>query len=274
MEEGHFCEPQLGPVSGAEECGYHLRHLAAILGDAKEAGYTFQTCAEVASGEIATEPVMVLRHDLDALPFRAHGVAMLEHRLGIRASYFVRVHANEYNAFGFDTVRLLRELVAMGHEVGLHAEPLDLRAATGCDPDRVIPGAIRMLEAMTGGTVHGMASHNDVTPDNNLDYVTPTKIRSLGLRYEAYDRETLGLFHNATYVTDGHYWRWRAYVKGRRTADERCLCRHVEERSPRLYVLLHPHVWHERHFHLVTTGAMPAVSELDETTGSGRHIGY
>jgi hypothetical protein len=260
VDEGHFCDPLLGPAGGGT-CGFDLRHLELTLRGMLTAGYTFLTCAEYADGRRPTEPFAVLRHDMDALPVRALALGRLEHRLGIRASYFVRVHANEYNAFGFDTVQVLRQLTAAGHEIGLHAEPRDLHAATGCDPDPVLVATRHLIEAVVGVPVRGVASHNDITPDNNLLHFSPGKARSLGFRYEAYDDDSLGLFATSTYVTDGHYWRWRAFVGGRLTDDESCLCQHAQARTPRLYVLLHPHVWYERHFHLVATGGLTPAAE-------------
>jgi len=253
MDEGHFCDALLGPA-----CGFRLDHLEAVLAAALDGRYIFLTCGDYADGARPAGNFAVLRHDVDALPIRALSVGRLEHQLGILASYFFRVHANEYNAFGFENVAVIRQLAAMGHEIGLHAEPVDLAAATGCDPAGTLVASRAMLEAVADVPVRGVACHNDVTPDNNLDYLTGARARALGFRYEAYDDENLGLFRTATYLTDGHYWRWRSFIGGRRTDDERCLCRHVADGVAPLYVLVHPHVWPRRHFHLVDeAAAMP-----------------
>jgi hypothetical protein len=195
-----------------------------------------------------------MRHDVDALPLRALHMGRMEHEAGIRASFFFRVHSNEYNAFGYDTMAVMSGLAEMGHEIGLHAEPRDFAAALGRDPDPALIGAARLIEAVSGVKVRGLACHNDITPDNNLDHFPPGKAAGLGFEYEAYDREGLDLFHNSLYVTDGHYWRWRTYVDGGLSDDQACLCHHMAKGVPRLYVLTHPHVWYANHFHLVTTG--------------------
>jgi hypothetical protein len=255
MDEQNFCDPHLG-AAPAGECTFALAHLRETLEYAQARGYRFLTCADYAAERPDRDRVIVMRHDVDALPTRALEVGLMEADLGIRSSFFFRIHSNEYNAFGYDTMMVIRRLAALGHEIGLHAEPRDFAASIGRDPDPVMINGARMLEAISGVAVRGVACHNDITPDNNLHHFVPGKAAELGFAYEAYDREGLDLFHRAAYVTDGHYWKWRTYVDGELSDDMRCVCRHVADGVPLLYVLAHPHIWYSRHFHLVTTGVM------------------
>jgi hypothetical protein len=255
VDEQNFCDPQLGAAPSGP-CTFALSHLNEALLLAQARGYTFLTCADYAASRPTGEKMIVMRHDVDALPTRALEVGQTEASIGIRSSFFFRVHSNEYNAFGYDTMMVIRRLAAMGHEIGLHAEPRDFAAAIGLDPDPVLTAGARMLEAISGVEVRGVACHNDITPDNNLHHFVAGKAASLGFNYEAYDREGLDLFYRAAYVTDGHYWRWRTYLEGELSDDTRCFCKHVADGASLLYVLVHPHIWYSKHFHLVTTGVM------------------
>ncbi len=139
----------------------------------------------------------------------------------------------------------------MGHEIGLHAEPIDLWASCKVDPATGVRVATDALSGLLGIRVVGVASHNDITPDNNLDFFRVRSAESLGLVYEAYDTENLNLFDQSWYITDGHFWRWRAFDHGRLTDNSDCLCKHMDaERTP-LYCLVHPHLWYRKHAHRV-----------------------
>ncbi|ATE55759.1 MULTISPECIES: hypothetical protein [Actinosynnema] len=236
----------------SETCSYHHSHLKEALELALARGYSFRTCAQYAEGDRGDGGLLaVMRHDVDLLPERVPPIARIEADLGIRATYFFRVHANEYNALGHQTVAIMRDVLALGHEVGLHAEPLDLLASTGVEPAVAIRASVTALEAVLGVPITGIASHNDITPDNNLDYFRRTGAAELGLKYEAYDESGLDLFGKSWYITDGHFWYWRAFQDGELTDNRQCLCEHfAAERTP-IYSLVHPHVWFEHHFQRV-----------------------
>jgi hypothetical protein len=234
-----------------QQCPLTHAHYRDALRAGLDAGYTFATCRAYATDPPPDDLVAVLRHDIDLLPERAPAMAEIEAALGIRATYFVRVHANEYNALSHQNLAILRDIAGMGHEVGLHAEPLDLLASCGIEPAHGIRAATRVLAALLDTDIAGAASHNDVTPDNNLDFFHATGAADLGLRYEAYDDTGLGLFPKSWYVTDGYFWHWRAFDHGVLTDNRDCLCRHLHARRTPLYCLTHPHVWYATHPHRV-----------------------
>jgi len=232
-------------------CSLRHHHFQEILKKALANGYRFHTCAEYARRRPENDLIAVLRHDIDVQPESAPGMARIEAGLGIAGTYFFRLHANEYNALSHENLAIMRDLVAMGHEVGLHAEPLDLRASCGIDPATSVRAAAHVLSDLLGQPIVGIASHNDITPDNNLDFFQEVPARDLGLAYEAYDQDGLDLFDNSWYVTDGYFWRWRAFDHGILTDSDDCLCSHVAAARTPLYCLFHPHLWYDRHAHRV-----------------------
>lgn len=238
------------PDTTSGGCDLSLDHYRDLLKAGQDGGYQFLRCGDWRRDPAPPAPTAVLRHDVESHPARAARMGELEAQLGIRSTFFVRVHANEYNPLGFETLAVVRDLHAMGHEIGLHAEPTDVWRATGLDRDTSIRIGMAVLAAAIGAPIEGMASHRDVTPDNNLEWLSSRPASSFGLRYEAYGDE-LGLFRTSTYVTDGHFWYWRRFENGVITDDQSCLCRHFLARRPRLYALVHPNVWYDRHYHRV-----------------------
>ncbi|MEE4256474.1 MAG: hypothetical protein V2I47_05515 [Bacteroidales bacterium] len=73
--------------------------------------------------EEPAEKTIILRHDVDERAKNALKMAIIEHKLGIRASYYFRI-VGISNKPG-----IIKEIVMMGHEIGYHYE--DLSACNG-----------------------------------------------------------------------------------------------------------------------------------------------
>lgn len=80
-------------------------------------GYQFQNY----SGYI-TQPevgkVIILRHDVDLLPYNSLRTAEIEAFLGIRGTYYFRAVPESWNE------NIIKRIAALGHEVGYHYESL------------------------------------------------------------------------------------------------------------------------------------------------------
>ncbi|WP_157114646.1 hypothetical protein [Nocardia niwae] len=232
------------------DCDFTFAHYADCLRLAVDMGYEFSRCADLI-GATTGDRTVVLRHDVDEAPDRAAKFAEIENALGIPATYFWRVSANGYNVFGYEVYSLIKDLQAAGHEIGLHAEPLDYESATGVPREQALELQLAIFRLLAGtDKPPGIASHRDQTRDNNLDFLSAVDPAAHGFAYEAYGREPLDLFHTAQYITDS-LGRWRRFDRGVLTDDERCLCAQLADRRPLVYVLTHPHNWYGRHFHRV-----------------------
>ena len=62
------------------------------------------------------------RHDVDYSIQRALALARIEHSLGIRSTYFIYTHCPIYNVLELDATKMVKEIAAMGHSLGLHAD--------------------------------------------------------------------------------------------------------------------------------------------------------
>ena len=92
------------------------RELLQALADS---GYVFKTFLRFIEEE-EERKVTVLRHDVDRLPGNALRFAQLEHALGIPATYYFRIVPQSFDP------GIIREISAMGHEIGYHYEDLTL----------------------------------------------------------------------------------------------------------------------------------------------------
>jgi hypothetical protein len=91
----------------------------ALLRRALDAGYRV-TCFRDFAPPDGGAPVLLLRHDLDHSLCSAAVLAGIEAELGVRATYFVQVACPFYNLLSDESRGLVRHIVDLGHEIGLH----------------------------------------------------------------------------------------------------------------------------------------------------------
>ncbi|MEG0911870.1 MAG: hypothetical protein RSF70_09860, partial [Ruthenibacterium sp.] len=70
------------------------------------------------------EHCVILRHDIDSSIQKALMFAKLEQRLNATSTYFVLVTSDFYNALSAQSIAMLREIQACGHDIGLHFDEL------------------------------------------------------------------------------------------------------------------------------------------------------
>lgn len=231
---------------------FTLENLEAQYHAALAAGYRFYTCAEYASrtAELPYKSI-VHRVDIDYSVKKADRLRVMFDRLGIRATFFVRLHAPEYNPFAFEEYRVLRAMRDSGHEIGYHSEIMDQAAIWGEDAADCLRRDIGVLNRMFGIRVQGVASHGGETGLNNLDFWNDRQASEFGLLYEAYDRSpAFNLFHQSFYISDSEWTRWKCYDRGvLREGDRRSFEEHVADGHPLIYFLIHPDTYFDRHFY-------------------------
>ncbi len=84
-----------------------------------ESGYAPMTIAGyVEAGKLPTK-LVIMRHDVDQTADTALKMAQAESRLGVKATYYFRYKRRTFKP------KILKEISALGHEVGYHYETLD-----------------------------------------------------------------------------------------------------------------------------------------------------
>lgn len=89
----------------------------ALLETLRRCGYGFLTFEEYLK-EPGARKVIVLRHDVDLLPYNSLRVAGIEAALGIKGVYYFRAVPESWNE------EVIRGISDLGHEVGYHYESL------------------------------------------------------------------------------------------------------------------------------------------------------
>lgn len=204
-------------TSPPQSVEYTYEWYREYLGLLRSAGYSFGSFRDPPS-----PGTVFLRHDVDLSVERALRMARTEADLGVESTYFFLVTSGLYNPLAREHREGIREIAALGHEVGLHfdthqyweAEPPEDDLLARVDEERSV------LETVHPEAVSPISFH--VPPEWVLDR-----------RFEAF-RSTYdpALFADVAYVADSG-GRWRDDPPP------------VGELSETMQVLVHPGLWHD-----------------------------
>ncbi|MFC2096253.1 hypothetical protein ACFLQ3_00970 [Bacteroidota bacterium] len=97
---------------------FTLKTYQKLLTALQNQGFTFQSFQEFL--EKPVNKVIVLRHDVDKLPENSLLFAQIQHKLGIRGSYYFRIVPESFNA------EIIEKIAELGHEIGCHYEDIDI----------------------------------------------------------------------------------------------------------------------------------------------------
>ncbi len=69
------------------------------------------------------DKVFLVRHDVDFDIHLAHKLAEIEKEENVAATFFILTTCDSYNVLSKKNSQLLKEMIEMGHEIGLHFDP-------------------------------------------------------------------------------------------------------------------------------------------------------
>lgn len=217
------------------------------------AGYKPITCAEYVTYKKnqETEKILINRVDIDFSVKKTEKLIDIFNDIGIKSTFFLRLHAPEYNPFSFENYRILKRLINTGHELGYHSEIIDQSVIWNEDAADCLLRDIAVMNRMFNIEVQGVASHGGMTGLNNLDFWKDKKAADFGLLYEAYDRQPeFNLFQESFYISDSEWVRWKCYQKGVKVeGDSRTISEHLTDNHPIFHVLIHPDTYFHNHFY-------------------------
>lgn len=219
---------------------------------ALDGGYELLTCEEYVLRKRNLGPTtLVNRVDIDFSCKKAARLLDIFSELEIKATFFVRLHAPEYNPFSFENYRILKAIREHGHEIGYHSEIVDQEAVWGESAESCLKRDLFVLNSMLGIEVKGIASHGGTTGLNNLDFWKKREASEYGLLYEAYDESpSFNLFKESFYVSDSEWTQWKCYKYGNLIdGDNRSLSEHIKDKHPLVYLLIHPDTYFDLHFY-------------------------
>ncbi len=212
---------------------------------ALEANYEIISCKEYFNKKQKgiESKLLVNRLDIDFSIKKAKPLLKIFKDFNIKASFFIRLHADEYNPFSFENYLILKQMLEDGHEIGYHSEIIDQSHLWNENAEKCLLKDIEVINKMLDTKIKGIASHGGLTGWNNLDFWKDKKVENYGLLYEAYDHEPeFNLFQESRYISDSVQPYWKAYENGKlMKGDKRSLDEHITEDAPQIiYLLLHP----------------------------------
>jgi hypothetical protein len=220
----------------------------------KNLGYKFITCEEYVAkkkNKEINDLTVVNRVDIDFSVKKTKSLIDIFNRLDIKTTFFLRLHAPEYNPFSFENYKIIKYLIDSGHELGYHSEIIDQATIWKEDAEKCLLRDIDIINRMFKIEVKGVASHGGLTGLNNLDFWKNKKASDFGLLYEAYDHQPeFNLFQESFYVSDSEWTRWKAYNRGKLLQDDRrSIAEHAKDKHAILHILIHPDTYFDNHFY-------------------------
>lgn len=153
--------------------------------------------------EFTAQPGSCLwRHDVDLSPQAAVRLARIEHEQSVRCTYLFLLRGTFYNVFEAANVAAVREIASLGHEVGLHFDPVAAGVRSQRGFARALASERDAMEQLLGVRVTSFSLHN---PD--LSMIRPRGAEYAGMR-NAYARSIAAA---SDYCSDSNgYWRYES----------------------------------------------------------------
>ncbi len=209
-------------------CNFTYNHYREILKVALAAGFRITNFRDIA--KIKSEKVIILRHDVDYSPKRALEIAKIEAKLGIKSTYFVRVHGEYYHPFDRINFPYFKTIKKMGHEIGLHTEARNLSKLYETDMISLFKLEKKMLEEIFKVKVESAAEHADL--GRSANYWKKHLFTQI-------DKKEVGIKRFPQEFQDFHYFsdslgKWKQY----------CICQNLSQYD-KIQLLIHPDWWGE-----------------------------
>lgn len=195
------------------KCDFSLKHYENTLRLAKNKGYIFVLMRDY-DKYINNKKMIFLRHDVDSKVSNTINFAEIEHKLGIKATYFFRVHGR-YNLFSLENYKIIKQILRLGHEIGLHFEGGFANIFNETERT-MFKKSMNILKIIVGKNISGYTSHQ------------PVKNGKIEFQSGYYDGYNKRFVKDIKYISDSG-GRWR----------EGCMCDFIKNNVPKLCILTH-----------------------------------
>jgi len=170
-----------------DNCGFTHAHYKACIQYALDGGYRFLRMKDAVNGP-DDEKIILMRHDEDLSLPAAYNLAKIEGDLGIKTTYFFRLHAKNYNLLSQESYTIVHKIIEMGHEIGIHYE-LHTHPVLLPREKEIFENSKSLLDSLFDTEITGMSYHEPTRFINEDDK------RELppGILYEAYEERFMGV---------------------------------------------------------------------------------
>lgn len=165
-------------------------------------------------------------HDLDLSVHRAYRLAQIEAEEGIKATYFIFLHSEFYNALESEVANLIFGIRELGHDLGLHFDPTFYAPKLQSNDNLIalLQFEQHILAETFQAKIRAFSFHN---PDLVGQLVAQDEIGGMINTYGQYIKTHYG------YCSDSNgYWRFRRLREVLEAAEDE-----------KLHVLTHPGWW-------------------------------
>ena len=212
-------------------------------------------------GTEPARPVIFIRHDIDVDPLRAAAIARIECNLNLRASYMVMTNSPLYRLEDPSSTSVILQLLAMGHEVGLHLDFGTVAASRDIESKlSQVRRACERLESIIQRPVESISLHRPSRPFFGGPLIIDGRVN-------AYSSEL-----TAWYLSDSA-GSWR---------EGEPLPKLLRLDRPSLQILIHPIWWGDEHmsaqdrlqgfFEMATTGCSPEEKKTFDAALAGHLV--
>jgi len=213
-------------------------------------GYEFLTCYDYYQKKKSiNHPVIINRIDIDFSVKKAKKILQIFDKLNIKGSFFIRLHAPEYNPFSFENYNIIKSIISSGHEIGYHSEIIDQSEIWDEEAADCLIRDIKVINSMFDIDIKGIASHGGNTGLNNLDFWKNNSPEKFNIAYEAYENsESFDLFSNSFYISDSEWTHWKCYDNGKLCeGNSSTFGEHLEDEHQIIYLLIHSDTYYHEH---------------------------
>lgn len=164
------------------------------------------------------------RHDCDFSLNRALALAKIEAQVGVHATYFLNPHCEFYNLFEKSQYTVVKEILALGHDIGLHFDAAFYDIASEQTLSTHVRNEADLLHSLFGIAPSAFSFHNPVASHLSCE------AEEYGGLTNCYSRRFKA---DVPYCSDSNgYWRFRRLPDVLEQAVDPCL-----------QVLTHPDWW-------------------------------
>jgi peptidoglycan/xylan/chitin deacetylase (PgdA/CDA1 family) len=174
-----------------------------------------------------TGPLTLWRHDCDMSLHRARRIAEIDAEYGVLSTFFILPHSDFYNILELAQTKIIREIVEMGHEVGLHLDvEYHLATSSTFDFETAIKKDLNLLEDVAEKKIDVFSYHNPTQDMLKFDSDSYADL------INCYSRT---IKENIDYGSDSNgYWRHQAIPEILQDSNK-----------TRIQILTHPEWWIE-----------------------------
>lgn len=221
------------------EKDFSLEHYAELLEAIKKthATFSFKDASKLGREILDVERFVIMRHDVEFSLPAALRLAKADHAGGVHSTFFL-LQTSDYNPFEEESSLIVREILSMGHDLGLHYDAA-LFEKMGADPVHVAKCQIGHFEAFFNTTVYAMSSHLPMR--SGRTFAIPGVVDTYDPLY----------MKEIKYLSDSTQ-AWREGIVSRNL-----------DKHPKIHLLTHEYIWHPKSHSWETLLLMEAKDKFD-----------